>query len=150
VVQKKKTTVKKSNNGNGNGKKLTKKDIEHFHQLLLLKRREVLGDVAEISESALSKSRDTNGDLSSMPIHMADMGSDNFEQEFALGLVDSERKMVKEIDLALERIEKGSYGICLGIKKPIKKARLEAKPWAKYSVQYAEMIEKGLVPKEEQ
>lgn len=148
MVQKKKTTVKKGNNGNG--KKLTKKDIEHFHQLLLLKRKEILGDVTEISEGALSKSRETNGDLSSMPIHMADMGSDNFEQEFALGLVDSERKMVKLIDQALERIENGSYGVCLGIKKPIKKARLEAKPWAKYSVQYAEMIEKGLVPKEEQ
>jgi len=45
-----------------------------------------------------------------MPIHMADLGSDNFEQEFAIDLVGSERKLIREIDDALERIEQGKYG----------------------------------------
>ncbi len=78
-----------------------------------------------------------------MPIHMADIGSDNFEQEFALGLMDSERKMVHEIDDALQRIEDGTYGICEATGKPIPKARLEAQPWARYCVEHARTLEKG-------
>ena len=120
--------------------------IEHFKQLLLEKRREILKNVNEIEDEALNKSRlDATGDLSSMPIHMADLGTDNFEQEFALGLMDSERKLLREIDEALERIEQKTYGICLGTGEPIRRARLEAQPWAKYSVEYARKLEKGLV-----
>ena len=80
-----------------------------------------------------------------MPIHMADLGSDNYEQDFAIGLMDGERKLLHEIDEALVRIEKKNYGICLGTGEPISKARLEAKPWAKYSVEFARKLEKGLV-----
>ena len=114
--------------------------------MLLEKRREILVNVFEIEDEALKKSRlDATGDLSSMPIHMADLGTDNYEQEFALGLMDSERKLLREIDEALERIEKKTYGICLGTDEPIPKARLEAQPWAKYSVEYARKLEQGLV-----
>ena len=119
--------------------------------MLLTKRREIVGDVNEIHGEALKKSRlDASGDLSSMPIHMADLGTDNYEQEFALGLMDSERKMLHEIDDALRRIVDGTYGICEGTNKTIKKARLEAKPWARYCVEYARMIEQGLVSEPEQ
>jgi len=61
--------------------------------------------------------------------------------------MDSERKLVKEIDEALDRIENGTYAICEGNGKPIPKARLEAIPWAKYCVEYAGMLERGLVKK---
>jgi RNA polymerase-binding protein DksA len=99
---------------------------------------------------ALKKSRlDASGDLSSMPIHMADIGSDIYEQEFALGLMDSERKLIREIDDALQRIEQHTYGICEGTGKPISKARLEAQPWARYCIEYARLLEKGLVAKSE-
>ena len=99
-----------------------------------------------IEKEFLQKSRqDSTGDLSSMPIHMADIGSDNYEQEFALGLMSNERKTVQEILWALKRIDAGTYGMCEGTGEPIPKARLEAFPWARYSVQYAEKIEKGLV-----
>lgn len=126
--------------------KLSASDLKHFQKMLLEKRKEIFMNVFEIEGEALKKSRlDATGDLSSMPIHMADLGSDNFEQEFALGLMDGERKLLREIDEALERIEQKTYGICLGTGKPIKKARLEAQPWAKYSVEYARMLEKGLV-----
>jgi RNA polymerase-binding protein DksA len=81
---------------------------------------------------------------------MADIGTDNYEQEFALGLMDSERKLLKEIDDALQRIEKRTYGICEGTGKPISKARLEAQPWARYCVEYARMLEQGLVVEQEQ
>ena len=128
---------------------LTSADTEHFKKLLLEKRREILINVNEFEDEALKKSRlDATGDLSSMPIHMADIGTDNYEQEFALGLMDSERKLLREIDNSLGRIEQGTYGICEGTGKPIPKARLEAQPWARYCVEYARMLEQGLVQEE--
>ncbi|MHC4073711.1 MAG: TraR/DksA family transcriptional regulator [Planctomycetota bacterium] len=105
----------------------------------------------EFEDEALNKSRlDAAGDLSSMPIHMADIGTDNYEQEFALGLMDSERKLLREIDDALVRIEQKAYGVCEGTGKPIPKARLEAQPWARYCVEYARMLEQGLVTEREE
>ncbi len=124
---------------------LTKDDIETFKQALLEKRREILRNVTEFEDEALKKSRlDASGDLSSMPIHMADLGTDNYEQEFALGLMDSERKLLREIDNALQRMTDGTYGICEGTGRPIRKARLKAQPWARYCVEYARMLEQGL------
>ena len=124
--------------------KLTAADIERFKQALLKKRLEIVNSVNEMYDEALRHSRlDATGDLSSMPIHMADIGTDNYEQEFALGLMDSERKLLREIDDALERIEKGVYGKCEGTGRPISKARLEAQPWARYCVEYARMLEQG-------
>ena len=125
---------------------LTHSEIQQFKEILLQKRIEIIGDVNSIESEALRKSRlDAAGDLSSMPIHMADIGTDNFEQEFALGLMDSERKLLAEINDALIRIDNGVYGICEGTAKPIKKARLRANPWARYCIEYATMVEKGLV-----
>ena len=121
-------------------------EIEHFKEVLWAKRAELIGDVNYMENEALRKSRlDATGDLSSMPIHMADLGTDNFEQEFALGLMDSERKLLGEIHDALRRIDQGHFGICEGTGEPIAKARLEACPWARYSIEYATMIEQGLV-----
>jgi len=80
-----------------------------------------------------------------MPIHMADIGTDTYEQEFSLGLMDSERRLVREILDALRRIEQGTYGICEGTGKPIPKGRLEANPWARYCVEYASLLEQGKV-----
>jgi len=147
-----KSSAKKKTSTRTKKKDLTATDIEHFKGLLLEKRRELMGDVNEMHDEALKKSRlDASGDLSSMPIHMADIGSDNFEQEFALDLLDSERKLLHEIDDALNRIEVKTYGICEGTGKQISKERLEAKPWARYCVEYARMLEQGLVggPEEE-
>ena len=125
---------------------LTAGEIQHFRELLLQKRTELIGDVSSIESEALKKSRiDAAGDLSSMPIHMADLGTDNFEQEFALGLMDSERKILAEIVDALGRIDGGVYGICEGTGKPIARARLQANPWARYCIKYATMVEQGLV-----
>ena len=125
---------------------LTDEELVYFQLKLLLKSAEIKGDVSQMEEIALKTSRsESSGDLSAMPIHMADIGTDNFEQEFSLGLLDSERKVLREIGMALERIEERTYGICLGTDKPIKKARLEAKPWARYCIEYATMVEKGLL-----
>lgn len=123
---------------------LTKQDLEHFRHLLLEKRAELLGDVNSIESEALKKSRlDAAGDLSSMPIHMADLGTDNFEQEFSLGLMASERKLLSEINAALKRIDDGTFGVCEGTGEPISRSRLEANPWARYTIDYASRMEKG-------
>ena len=150
-TSKKKTTAKKSPAKKKVRKRrrkrtLTAEEIQHFRNLLLQKRVELIGDVSSIESETLKKSRlDAAGDLSSMPIHMADLGTDNFEQEFALGLMDSERKILAEIVDALGRIDDGVYGICEGTGKPIARARLEANPWARYCIKYATMVEQGLV-----
>ncbi|HPC95016.1 MAG TPA: TraR/DksA C4-type zinc finger protein [Sedimentisphaerales bacterium] len=125
---------------------LSAADLEYFKELLLRKRREIFQNVFEIEGETLKKSRlDASGDLSSMPIHMADLGTDNYEQEFALGLMDSERRILREIDDALERISQGTYGLCEGTGEPIPRARLEAQPWARYCVEYAKLVEEGRV-----
>ena len=121
--------------------KLTPAEIEEFKRLLLAKRRELLGDVNHMEGETLQKTR---SELSNMPFHMADMGTDNYEQEFTLGLVGSDRKVIIEISDALRRIDEGTFGICEGSGQPIPKKRLEAIPWARYCVEFAEKLEKGL------
>ncbi len=149
--KRKKTTRKKTSSTRAKKSRLSAANIEHFKQMLLQKRREIISNVNEMEDEALKKSRmDASGDLSSMPIHMADIGTDNYEQEFALGLMDSERKLLRETDDALQRIEQKTYGICEGTGKSIRKARLEAQPWARYCVEYARMMEQGLVNEQEQ
>ena len=127
-------------------RRLPDKDLQTFRRLLLEKRAELVGDVNGMQDEVLRKNRQTAaGDLSSMPIHMADLGTDNYEQEFTLGLLASERQLLRDIDEALERIESRTYGVCLGTGKPITKARLKAKPWARYCIEYARLLEKGQV-----
>ena len=146
MAQKRKKASKAKANSNRRKKvRLNAADIENFKKMLLEKRHEIVGNVNEMKDEALKKSRlDASGDLSSMPIHMADIGTDNYEQEFALGLMDSERKLLNEIDDALQRIENKTYGICEATGKPIGKARLQAQPWARYCVEHARMLEQGL------
>ena len=119
---------------------LTAAEIQKFRELLLAKRNELLGNVTTMEDETFKKER---SELSNMPFHMADAGSDNFEQEFALDLMDSEKKMLAEINDALRRIEEGTFGICEGRGEPIPKARLNAIPWARYCVVCAELKEKG-------
>ena len=118
---------------------LSKKELNQYRTLLLVKRAEILGDMSSMSREALQDS----ANLSHMPIHMADVGSDNYEQELMLGLVESERKLVQEINSALDRITEGTYGICQGSGKPINKERLAAKPWAKYCIEIAREMERS-------
>jgi len=124
---------------------LTPTKVLKFKAMLLAKRNEILRNVTSMESETLRRER---SELSNMPIHMADLGTDNYDLENTLGLMDSERKLLAEIDGALARIEEGTYGICEGSGRPIPKVRLEAIPWAKYCVEYANLLEKGLVKKE--
>jgi RNA polymerase-binding protein DksA len=129
---------------------LSKAELDEFHQMLMDKRRAILGDMTGMeAETVRSNRQDRSGDLSNIPIHPADVGTDNFEQEFTLGLLESERTLLREIDEALERIKAVTYGVCQGTGKPIDKARLRARPWTKYCIEYARLIEKGLAPRQD-
>ena len=122
---------------------LLTKELEHFRDLLLEKRHEIVGDMSSMEREALRSGSGSN--LSTLPIHMADMGTDNYEQEFTLGLVEKDRNLLREINNALAKIQNGAFGICEGTGKPIAKARLEAQPWARFSIEYARKIEKGVM-----
>lgn len=111
---------------------LSRADLEDYRQRLLQKRSELLGDVEALENDA----RTDSGDHFS-PEHMADIGSNNYEQEFTLGLVESEQKLLREIDEALLRIQSRTYGVCIETGSPIGKPRLDAKPWAKYCIDVA-------------
>ncbi len=123
---------------------LTEKDLAELHAALLAKRAELLGDVKALhSEATRANRQDASGDLSSMPIHMADIGTDNYEQEFTLGLIESERQVLREIEEALDRMRNGTYGLCVATGQPIGRARLKAHPWARHCYAYKLQLEKG-------
>ncbi len=80
--------------------------------------------------------------LQSYGLHMADSGTDNFDRDFALSLLSSDQDAVYEIEEALKRIEKGTYGVCELTGKAIPKARLRAVPWTRYTVKAQKQLEK--------
>jgi DnaK suppressor protein len=117
------------------------RELEHYADLLLAKRRELVGDMSSMEREALRSGGASN--LSTLPVHMADMGTDNYEQEFTLGLVEKDRNLLREINHALAKIQNGTYGICEGTGHAIGKPRLEAQPWARFSIEYARQKEKN-------
>ena len=120
------------------------RERHQFEKVLLEKRRLLAGDVNGLEQAALRKNRhDAAGDLCKMPEDMADIGSDNYEQEFTLGLIETEEATLREIDEALQRIEKKQYGTCVACNRPIPKARLKAKPHAKYCIKCKRQQEQG-------
>ncbi len=81
-------------------------------------------------------------EIQAFSVHMADSGTDNFDRDFALSLLSSDQDALYEIEAALSRIEKGTYGICELTGKPIPKARLDAIPWARYTVEAQAQLER--------
>ncbi|HWB13228.1 MAG TPA: TraR/DksA family transcriptional regulator [Pirellulales bacterium] len=123
---------------------MKKAEIKVYKERLLALRSRLRGDVSQMADAALRKNRmDGGGEISSMPIHMADLGSDNFEQEFTLSLMENEEETLDLIELALERIEDGSYGVCDECGAKIPKARLNALPYAPLCVKCAGQMERG-------
>ncbi|MBI1827474.1 MAG: TraR/DksA C4-type zinc finger protein [Planctomycetes bacterium] len=125
---------------------LTDKQLVEFKELLLLKRAQLTGDVQGLATEARGRSAQGDSEHSNMPIHMADLGSDTWEQDFTLGLIVNAESVVREIDAALERIKDRTYGICTVGDDRIGIARLRAKPWAKYCIEHARLIEEGRLP----
>lgn len=121
---------------------MKKAEMKVYKQSLLMLRARLRGDVSAMQNAALKKTRtEASGDLSSMPIHMADLGSDNFEQEFTLTLMETEEGTLDAIESALEKIEDGVFGICEECEGPISKARLQAIPYANLCIRCAQKLE---------
>jgi DnaK suppressor protein len=123
--------------------KMSAKQLREYRDLLIRYRARLLSDLGSIEQEAL----DVNADISHMPIHMADVGSDAYDQDLKLGMAASERKRINDIEAALVRIKKKTYGVCHETGKPIPEARLRAKPWAMYTKEAAERIERRTKPR---
>jgi len=120
---------------------LTPADIKKFKAALLAKRNEILSNVVSMENETLRRER---RDLSNIPADISDMATENDDLENILGLMESERKILAEIDYALRCIEDGTYGICEGKGEQIPRERLEAIPWTRYCVGCAKLLEKKL------
>jgi len=119
-----------------------KADTKVYKERLVMLRARLRGDVSALENAALHKTRsEAGGDLSSMPIHMAELGSENYEQEFTLSLLESDEGAIASIDEALARIEAGGYGKCVACDGVIPKTRLNAIPHASMCVKCAEKHE---------
>jgi len=123
---------------------MKKLDTEAYKAKLLVLRARIRGDVNTMADAALRKTRsESSGDLSSMPIHMADMGSDNFEQEFTLSLMQTDEDTLGVIEAALERIAEGVYGVCTECGTAIKRSRLNALPHTPLCIKCATKLQDG-------
>lgn len=119
---------------------LSADEVAAYRKLLIHKRGEIAGDVSAMEEEALTGGG--SGSLSHTPQHMAEQGTDTFDQSLSLDLAASQRKLLKEIDEALERMDSGTYGVCVDMGVPIGKTRLDAKPWAKHCIEAARLLER--------
>jgi DnaK suppressor protein len=122
---------------------MKKADALAYKEKLHAIRARLRGDVTTMAEVALRKSGMEGSDSNGMPIHMAELGSDNFEQEFTLGLMEAEEDTLGLIDAALERIDHGSFGRCVECDGQIPKARLNAIPYTPVCIKCAEQRENG-------
>jgi DnaK suppressor protein len=121
-------------------------DLRAFKSSLENLRSRLRGDVTALADEALRKTRaEANGDLSTMPIHMADLGTDAYEQEFTLSLMASEEGTLELIEQALQRIRGKKFGVCEECGGVIAKKRLEALPYAATCIRCAEKLENGAI-----
>jgi DnaK suppressor protein len=108
----------------------------------LLNLRDAMVDsMAGVAQDTL-RSRAEGSEASAFGMHQADAGSDAYDRDFALSLLSQEQDALYEIDQALKRIELGTYGICEMSNKPIPHARLEAIPFARFTVECQSQLEK--------
>ncbi len=118
---------------------LNKTQLTHYRGILVRKRAELIGDVSTMETQAL---QGNSGSLSALPQHSAEQGSDVYDQSLALDLAAADRRLIKEIDDAIKRIDSGTYGLCEITGKPIKIERLDELPWARMSIEAAREVER--------
>jgi len=121
---------------------MKKSEAKVYKQQLLALRARLRGDVNAMASAALkTNGAEGSGDLSRMPIHMADIGSDNFEQEFTLSLMETEEGTLDAVESAIERIEDGVFGECEECGCVISKPRLQAIPYTPLCIRCAQKLE---------
>jgi DnaK suppressor protein len=118
-----------------NGKPKIKPEWLKYYNTLLDLRERLLNQMSGLAKESAEQ-------LASYSLHMADSGTDNFDRDFALSLLSSDQDAIYEIEEALKRIERNTYGICELTGKPIPKARLEAIPWTRFTVEAQAQLEK--------
>ena len=117
-------------------KAMKKSESKVYKERLLLLRARLRGDVSAMADAALSVDNEA-----AAPIHLADVGTDNFEQENTLLLLENDEEALEMIEAALERIEKGKYGLCTECDGRVPKMRLNAIPQTPYCVKCAEKVQ---------
>ena len=110
-------------------------------QKLLELRDAMVDSMAGVAQGTL-RSRAEGSEASAFGMHQADAGSDAYDRDFALSLLSQEQDALYEIDQALKRIELGTYGKCEMSGKSIPHARLEAIPFARFTVECQSQLEK--------
>lgn len=122
--------------------KMKKSDVKPFKEMLLVLRARLRGDVSALADAALAKTGGgSGGTMSAVPSHIADMGSDTFEQDNTILLMKNEGETLVQIEAALERIEAGAYGVCTECSGKIPKMRLRAIPYTPHCVKCASELE---------
>jgi RNA polymerase-binding transcription factor DksA len=115
--------------------KKVKPEWQKFCQHLLELREQLTKQMSGLAEESAQE-------LAGYSLHMADSGTDNFDRDFALSLLSSDQDAVYEIEEALKRIERKTYGVCELTGKSIPKARLEAIPWTRFTVEAQAQLER--------
>ena len=118
-----------------NGEVRIKPEWQKFYQHLLELREQLLRQMNGLAKESAQE-------MAGYSLHMADSGTDNFDRDFALSLLSSDQDAIYEIEEALKRIEKNTYGICELTGKAIPRARLEAIPWTRFTVAAQAQLEK--------
>jgi DnaK suppressor protein len=129
----------------GNQQKSKARRLDPFtrtqKEKLLQLRDAMVDSMAGVAQDTL-RARAEGSEASAFGMHQADAGSDAYDRDFALSLLSQEQDALYEIDEALKRIELGTYGKCEMSGKPILRARLEAIPFARYTVECQSQLEK--------
>jgi len=121
-------------------KRLPKKELDVFKKMLFQLRNKIAGDLQQIEGDTLSGNQpSSSGELSDV----ADMATDNYDRELNIGLATNEQQLLNDIDVALKRIEEGTYGVCEIYGTPIPKKRLLAMPYTRLSMKAQEEEEKN-------
>jgi RNA polymerase-binding transcription factor DksA len=135
--------------------RLNDTDLQHFEKRLLEERARITREMGHIESTILKVNpRDSAGEVGGYSFHMADAGTDSMEREISFDIASKEGRLLREIDDALRRIYNGVYGICEASGNPIARARLEALPWARYTIEEQANMERqqraGRLLKEEE
>jgi DnaK suppressor protein len=124
---------------------MTTTESSKYRDTLLALRNRLNGDVTHMTGEALREAGgEASGGISNTPLHMADLGTDNFEQEFTLGLIQNEEQTITEIDAALARLRNGTFGRCEECQQEIPVTRLQALPYTRHCVACARKHEQGV------
>jgi RNA polymerase-binding transcription factor DksA len=125
---------------------VTDHEREEYRQQLVALAHRIRGDMTELSGEALRRAGgEASGNLSNMPLHLADLGTDAFEHEITLGLLENESQVLQDIAAALDRIENRTYGDCELCDKEISPERLKALPYVHHCIACAEQVQRGEV-----